>query len=59
MKKVLQTIDHSIGIDKQNFDLKIVNNFLSISINIYFGCSLTLKAPIATKVVCFSRLLKC
>ena len=32
MKKVLQTINHSIGIDKQNFDLKIVNTFLSISI---------------------------
>ena len=27
------------GSDKQNFELKIVNNFLPISFNICFGCS--------------------
>ena len=28
-----------IGLDEHNFELKIVNIFLHISSNIYFGCS--------------------
>ena len=35
----LYYLDISIGLDKQNFECKIVNVFLPFSLNICFGCS--------------------
>ena len=36
---VERCVDEAIGLDKQNFEGKIVNIFLPISFNICFGCS--------------------
>ena len=32
-------LKYLMGLDKQNFERKIVNIFLSISFSIWFGCS--------------------
>ena len=45
-----------IGLDKQNFQCKIVNIFLPISFNICFGCSkgrLTETVLLSTHNICF------